>query len=268
MAPIIGAEFRAHGFRSAAALEALTKARKEKIPNVVLFNYPSFSGAFSAQFATLFHSRLNLSCLVLPFSFVVPLRVEDLGLERCYLLDFLGPPGFAAMFHGNQCASFNRPPRIPSAECAEKVTFHVDIEKSTVNKGGVNRLLNPEDQDRVEMVLKYIEDADLRRWSLPDIRAFNIGLNEWRSKINYKPIYAWRDKIFKVRLGSGFHGECLVITDLSFLNHVILLYLCSLWNESGSHISFSFCLRRTIVLHFFYSLSPPWGNLAYSFLLV
>lgn len=53
------------------------------------------------------------------------------------------------------------------------------------NKGGLNRLLNAEDQDRVEMVLKYIEDVELRRWSLPDIRAFNIGLNEWRSKMNF-----------------------------------------------------------------------------------
>ena len=45
-------------------------------------------------------------------------------------------------------------------------------------------LLEVEDRDRVEMVLKYIEDGDLRRWSLPDIRAFNIGLAEWRSKLN------------------------------------------------------------------------------------
>lgn len=46
-------------------------------------------------------------------------------------------------------------------------------------------LLNLEDRDRVEMVLKYIEDTDLRRWSLPDIRAFNVGLGEWRSRVNY-----------------------------------------------------------------------------------
>ena len=52
------------------------------------------------------------------------------------------------------------------------------------NKGGETALLNPEDQDRVEMVLKYIEDVDLRRWSLPNSRAFNIGLSEWRSKLN------------------------------------------------------------------------------------
>jgi hypothetical protein len=45
--------------------------------------------------------------------------------------------------------------------------------------------LKAEDQDRVEMVLKYIEDMDLRRRSLPDIRAFNVGIGEWRSKFNY-----------------------------------------------------------------------------------
>lgn len=45
-------------------------------------------------------------------------------------------------------------------------------------------LLEPKDRDRVEMVLKYIEDGDLRRWSLPDIKAFNIGLGEWCSKLN------------------------------------------------------------------------------------
>lgn len=45
-------------------------------------------------------------------------------------------------------------------------------------------LLDMKERDRVEVVLKYIEDADLRRWSLEDIRAFNIGLGEWRSQLN------------------------------------------------------------------------------------
>ena len=61
-------------FRSDAALEALAKASEEKVPNVLLYNYPSFSGAFSALFAHLFHSRLNLPSLILPFSSVHPLR--------------------------------------------------------------------------------------------------------------------------------------------------------------------------------------------------
>lgn len=45
-------------------------------------------------------------------------------------------------------------------------------------------LLDPKDQDRVETVLKYIEDGDLCHWNLHDTRAFSIGLSEWRSKLN------------------------------------------------------------------------------------
>lgn len=52
------------------------------------------------------------------------------------------------------------------------------------NKGLAASLLDPKDQDRVEIILKFIEDGDLRRWSLADIRAFNIGLSEWRSRLN------------------------------------------------------------------------------------
>lgn len=46
------------------------------------------------------------------------------------------------------------------------------------------RLFSLKDGERVETVLKYIEDGDLRRWSLPDSKAFNIGICEWRSKLN------------------------------------------------------------------------------------
>lgn len=45
-------------------------------------------------------------------------------------------------------------------------------------------LLNLEDQDRIQTILSYIEDVDLRRWSLPDIRAFRIVMREWHSKLN------------------------------------------------------------------------------------
>lgn len=48
----------------------------------------------------------------------------------------------------------------------------------------VESLLPPSDRDRVEMVLKYIEDVDLRHWSLSDTKAFYLGLCEFRSKLN------------------------------------------------------------------------------------
>ncbi|CAN1167433.1 hypothetical protein LINPERHAP2_LOCUS27244 [Linum perenne] len=259
----------ARGFRSDAALEALAKAREDCIPNLILYNYPSFSGAFSALFAHLFHSRLRLPFLILPFSSsAVPFRVEDLyieGLQRCYLLDFIGSRGFAAEIARQslcEVIAFDHRKstlaQVPSPENnQENVRYHVDLERSSSRaayhyyadrlaeecklspKEEVGTLLNPEDQDRVEAVLSYIEDSDLQRWSLPDVKAFRIGVSEWRQRINCitnpymfeellemssadviakgnSYISFQRDaankllkKVYKVRLGRGFYGECL-----------------------------------------------------------
>ncbi|KAI9176748.1 hypothetical protein LWI28_006686 [Acer negundo] len=103
------------------------------------------------------------------------------------------------------------------------------------------KVAGPEDQDHLKMVLKYIEDADLRRWSLPNTNAFRVGLKEWRSKLNcitnpymYEQLLEMSsvdliskgnsyvsarqsaaskllDKVFKIRLGRGFYGECLAV---------------------------------------------------------
>ncbi|KAF8013884.1 hypothetical protein BT93_I1677 [Corymbia citriodora subsp. variegata] len=254
-------------FRSDAALEAIARARDERVPNLALYNYPSFSGAFSALFARLFHSRLHVPCLILPFSSVEPLRVEDLhiaGLEKCYLLDFLGPKGFAAKLAQQSLCKIIAFEHRKSAfshtsakeDCPDNLVIHFSTEKSSVTavyeyfsaQLAENRstnegpgLLDPEDQERMEMVLKYIEDGDLRRWTLPDIRAFNIRLSERRSKLNcitnplmYEQLLdisavdlmakgnayttarqisasKFLEKVFKVRLGRGLYGECLGI---------------------------------------------------------
>ncbi|KAK9183789.1 hypothetical protein WN943_024134 [Citrus x changshan-huyou] len=255
---------RGRGFRSDAALKAISIAGEERVKNLALYNYPSLSGSLSALFAHLFHSHLNLPCLLLPFSSVEPLRVDDLcieGLERVYLLDFLGPKRFAdALSRGSSCEVIGFDHRKSvlgqiTSDHPDKVTFYVDLEKSSSTAayeyfssklvdlnspdGNVASLLNPEVEDRMKMVLKYIEDMDLRRWSLPDINAFRIGLREWRSKLNcitnpyiYKQLLEinsvdliakgnsdissrqsaankFLDKVFRVRLGRGFYGECL-----------------------------------------------------------
>ncbi|XP_031383460.1 uncharacterized protein LOC116197449 isoform X1 [Punica granatum] len=264
--PAAAAQAR-RSFRSDAALEAIARASGDRVPNVALYNYPSFSGAFSALFARLFHDRLGLPCLILPFSSVEPLRVEDLyteGIERCYLLDLLGPREFLATlaqrssckiiaFDHRKCMLSRVPPR---KAYPENVSIYINTEKSSSfsvyeyfsaklmeaqspNDGAVASLFEPKDRDRVETVLKYIEDGDLRRWSLTDIRAFNIGSSEWRSKLNcvtnpymyeqlleisFSDLIAkgssyissrknaaakFLDKVFKVRLGRGLYGECL-----------------------------------------------------------
>ncbi|XP_009790408.1 uncharacterized protein LOC107780419 isoform X1 [Nicotiana tabacum] len=256
-------------FRSQAAFKALAKASEDKIPNLILYNYPSFSGAFAALFAHLYHSRLNLPYLVLPFSSVEPFRVEDLcidGLQNCYFLDFVGPKGFAvelARRTSCQIVGFDHRKsallELPLNQSSDgSLAFHVNLEKSSsiavyehfssrLSEVGSNKegdavsLLNYTFQDQVKNVLKYIEDGDLCRWSLPDITAFGIGISQWRSKLNcitnphmYEQLMGITtgdliangnshiskrlaaaqkllDKFFKIRLGRGLYGECLGI---------------------------------------------------------
>ncbi|KFK25261.1 hypothetical protein AALP_AA8G089100 [Arabis alpina] len=252
-------------FRSDAALEAIANALEEKVPNLVLYNYPSFSGAFSTLFAHLYHSRLRLPCLILPFSSVVPFSVEDLcleGFEKCYLLDFVVPKDFASTKQACEIICFDHRKSSVSKIGSLKKRFNkvnVDIEKSSSKavyryfsskltdqrsfEGESLSLLSVEEQNRIESVLDYIEDIDLRRWKLPDIKAFSYGLKDWRSRINcitnpymYEQLlrissedliaygnshYQSRlsdakkllklNKAFKIRLGRGLYGECLGI---------------------------------------------------------
>ncbi|XP_027774448.1 uncharacterized protein LOC107008224 isoform X2 [Solanum pennellii] len=241
-------------FRSQAALKALAKASEDKIPNLILYNYPSFSGAFAALFTHLYHSHLNLPYLVLPFSSVEPFRIATsliLLVQKDLRRSLLG--GLHAIGFDHRKSALSKIPLNQSS--GGSLTFHVNLEKtssvavyehfsSRLSEVGSNKtdaisLLNSTFQDRVENVLKYIDDGDLHRWSLPDIRAFGIGINQWRSKLNcitnphmYEQLmgihtgdliatgnshiskrlaaaHKLLDKFFKIRLGRGLYGECL-----------------------------------------------------------
>ncbi|KAF8052136.1 hypothetical protein N665_1597s0002 [Sinapis alba] len=248
----------ARSFRSDAALEAISNALEEKVPNLILYNYPSFSGAFSALFAHLYHSRLRIPSLILPFSSVVPFKVKDLCLERferCYLLDFVAPKDFADTTDCEIiCFDHRKSAASKLGLVKKRFKVNVDIDKSsskavyeyfssklTSSEGESLSLLDDEDKTRIESVLDYIEDIDLRRWRLPDVKAFSFGLKEWRSRVNsitnpymYEQLlrvssedltaygnsyFSTRlidakrvlkqNKAFKIRLGRGFYGECL-----------------------------------------------------------
>ncbi|MQL73879.1 hypothetical protein Taro_006206 [Colocasia esculenta] len=176
--------------------------------SLVLYNYPSFTGALAALFARRYHSVCRLPALFLPFSSVEPFRVEDLklrGLETCYLLDFIGPDRFAvelSRFIPNVVAFDHRKSAVAQASqfrCSpENLKLHIDMEKSSAravydyfSKKLENSpvddplsLLNQKDKDCVDNILKYIEDSDLRQWKLLDTKAFNIGLKEKYSMLN------------------------------------------------------------------------------------
>ncbi|XP_049933144.1 uncharacterized protein LOC116251651 isoform X2 [Nymphaea colorata] len=268
------------GFRSKAALDALAKASAESL---VLYNYPSFAGAFGSLFARLYHSHLCRPLLILPFSSVHPFRAVDFkieGLKTCYLIDFVGPDHFPHQLsqlidqtfgivsitdfkihcfrvvvidhHKSALLKVD-----PGEDCPRNLHLHLDTNKSsavaaydyftqqlnTENSAEQEKmcLINGEDAARILMLIKYIEDANLRKWELPDIRAFNIGIRPMFAKLNcvtnpyifdqllkLNPadliakgssiIKSRQDaakkllgKPFKIRLGKGFYGNCLGI---------------------------------------------------------
>ncbi|OAY74025.1 hypothetical protein ACMD2_10866 [Ananas comosus] len=265
-------------FRSDAALEALlpqsgaTAAASGgggelSVRHLALYNYPSFSGAFAALFAHLYHSRLDLPFLALPFSSVDPLRVEDLksgGFETCYLLDFIGPNSFSvdisrfiprviAFDHRKstlaRASQLGRCPdylelRINTSKSSACAVYDFFLEKLNEAKSPLDEfssLLSEEDENRLSTVLRYIEDADLQQWKLPNAKEFNIGIRDERAKLNcitnpyvFKQLLGWDaskfivkgdsyvssrqdaankllKKPFTILLGRGLYGECLAI---------------------------------------------------------
>ncbi|PKA47001.1 hypothetical protein AXF42_Ash011675 [Apostasia shenzhenica] len=259
------------GFRSKAALEslqALVAAADggEGKPSLVLYNYPAFAGAFAALFAHLYHSRLQIPSLILPFSSVEPLRVGDFRsgcIETCYLLDFIGHKCFAeelakviprvVAFDHRQSTLLrtskgifpkNVELRIDTSKNSARATFDYFSEKFTEEKGYCKEheeLLNPEEKVRIEKIISYIEDADLRKWNLAGVKEFHIGIREARAKLNsvtnpymFKQLMELdaddliargnfciasrqgaANKLllnpFKIQLGRGLYGECLAV---------------------------------------------------------
>ncbi|KAI3990163.1 hypothetical protein MKX01_029141 [Papaver californicum] len=82
-------------FRSKAALESLITAA-ENIPNLILYNNPSYSGSYSDFFAHLCCTHLQIPHLILPFSSGERVEYLNVGgaVDTCYLLDYVGPKGF------------------------------------------------------------------------------------------------------------------------------------------------------------------------------
>ncbi|KAG8088774.1 hypothetical protein GUJ93_ZPchr0011g28544 [Zizania palustris] len=207
-------------FRSDASLKAIraqshstktTAASASDGPmHLALYNYPTFGGAYAALAAHLFHRRLRLRLLLLPFSSVEPFRAadfEDAGFETCYLLDFFGPKNFALelsqfipsviafdhrrstmarISHLGHCPS-NLELNIDTTKSSARAVFDYLSKKFTGKKPDSDmceKLLDQEDEERVLSVLKYIEDADLRKWQLPNTKEFQTALRDERGKLN------------------------------------------------------------------------------------
>uniref|UniRef100_A0A0E0BFR8 Uncharacterized protein n=1 Tax=Oryza glumipatula TaxID=40148 RepID=A0A0E0BFR8_9ORYZ len=278
-------------FRSEAALEAIRAHSKDADgpAHLALYNYPTFAGGYAALAADLFHRRLRRRLLVLPFSSVEPFRAGDFegaGFQTCYLLDFIGPNNFAlelSRFIPSVIAFDHRRStlaRIPHlGHCPSNLELNIDTTKSSAratfdyfsrnlaeiksDSDMCEKLLDQEDEERVFNVLKYIEDADLRQWKLPNAKEFQTALRDERAKLNcitnpllfeqqldvcnllsrgkslahdrFEAAGKLIHKPFRIHLGRGLHGECLAIRadGNSKLSHEIGLELSKMSTAAG-----------------------------------
>uniref|UniRef100_A0A0D3HIN1 Uncharacterized protein n=1 Tax=Oryza barthii TaxID=65489 RepID=A0A0D3HIN1_9ORYZ len=261
-------------FRSEAALEAIRAHSKDADgpAHLALYNYPTFA------------RRRPLPPPPPPTP--PPGDFEGAGFQTCYLLDFIGPNNFAlelSRFIPSVIAFDHRRStlaRIPHlGRCPSNLELNIDTTKSSAratfdyfsrnlaeiksDSDMCEKLLDQEDEERVFNVLKYIEDADLRQWKLPNAKEFQTALRDERAKLNcitnplvfeqqldvcnllsrgkslahdrFEAAGKLIHKPFRIHLGRGLHGECLAIRadGNSKLSHEIGLELSKMSTAAG-----------------------------------
>ncbi|OAE30733.1 hypothetical protein AXG93_402s1460 [Marchantia polymorpha subsp. ruderalis] len=190
---------------------------------VVLYHYPCPDGVFAALAAHLYHSAVGCPVHFLPNSVFQPLTVKDLnveGVDVFYLLDFAGPQSFAVdLAHkakqvivlDHHKTALETLPR--NGEGPQNLLSVLDMSRSgaTVaydyfqeklqtadlkklppsliySRNPVSQsvnLLSESKLQRVRALFKYIEDADLWKWKLPDSKAFSSGLSDIGLEFSY-----------------------------------------------------------------------------------
>ncbi|KAI4329768.1 hypothetical protein MLD38_028116 [Melastoma candidum] len=161
----------------------------------VLYHYPCPDGAFAALAAHLYFTATSTPALFFPNTVYSPVTPQSLPLneiDRLYLLDFVGPPGFVR-------------------EVSAKVPWVVILDhhktaletlgcEGLMSRGNVSKVIDMErsgatiaydyfkakvaDKDRVcefervRRLFEYVEDGDLWRWRLDHSKAFSSGLKD------------------------------------------------------------------------------------------
>ncbi|PIA63917.1 hypothetical protein AQUCO_00201322v1 [Aquilegia coerulea] len=173
---------------------------KKPASSAVLYHYPCPDGVFAALAAHLYFSATSRPVLFFPNTVYNPIKPEDLPLDKIdevYLLDFVGPSGFAEKLaslvksviildhHKTALEMFSL-----STSIGENVTKIIDIERSGATiaydyfKGkymekGLGCGLVPVDKiEQVDQLYRYVEDIDLWKWALPNSKAFSSGMKD------------------------------------------------------------------------------------------
>lgn len=263
--------------------ESLTSGNKSR-SSAVIYHYPCPDGAFAALAAHLYFSKVQKHAVYYPNTVYKPIRVEDLPVEdyeAIYLLDFIGHEGFVdelclraksviildhhktAMerlqenkYHHKNIVKF-----IDMNHSGATIAYDYFTEKllsentssgmiTTQENSQTYLSLVPEkDMQRVDLLFKYIEDADLWRWIRPDSKAFSSGLKDMQIEFSLtknqelfeqllaldprsviemgkislsqkqKLIDEALEQSYEISLGNGKFGNCLA-TEINNISHL------------------------------------------------
>ncbi|CAM6122927.1 unnamed protein product [Calypogeia fissa] len=239
---------------------------------VVLYHYPCPDGVFAALAAHLYHAAIGCPALFLPNTVYQPLRIQDLkveGVDVFYLLDFVGPEGFALELarHAKQVVildhhktaldslpqngegpqnlhcvlDMNRSGATISYDYFEEKLLSSRTDVKGFPRYSARASLVPTNTDQIKSLFRYIEDADLWRWVLPDSKAFSSGLSDMSIELSalanpkvfgelldlkaeelitkgkeslkakQAAIHDVLKTSFPVELGRGRYGQCLAV---------------------------------------------------------
>lgn len=178
----------------------------------MLYHYPCPDGAVAALAAYLYHSTLGISAEFFPNTVYSPLQVNDLNtndFDVFYLLDFVGPEGFAVELcskvkevvildhHKTAHEALSKKCLCPSNmilnidmdRCGATLAYDYFTRKfDSFTSSDFNHTSTRKEQDvalalvpindllRIELLFNYIEDGDLWKWNLPNSKAFSSGL--------------------------------------------------------------------------------------------
>ncbi|CAL9031784.1 unnamed protein product [Prunus brigantina] len=163
----------------------------------VLYHYPCPDGAFAALAAHLYFSAMSMEeLLFFPNTVYSPITPQHLPLhqiDRLYLLDFVGPPGFVQEISSRVPSVVvldHHKTALETTRIGENVTGVLDMNRSGAtiafdyfkskidgDSGDKNEAVVAQ-FDRVRRLFEYVEDGDLWRWSLPNSKAFSSGLKD------------------------------------------------------------------------------------------
>lgn len=238
----------------------------------VLYHYPCPDGVFAALAAHLYFKALSLPVAFFPNTVYDPIRAENLPvdeLSEVYLLDFVGPSGFVSdisskvesvtildhhktafeELSGKASVGENVIKIIDMKRSGATIAFDYFREKLLRNPNvSVDKFVPESEYERINKLFKYIEDADLWRWALPNSKAFSSGLKDTNIEFNININAALFDQLlaldadhvivhgqdtlshkqelidralersYKIALGDGLFGHCLAVDADSIAN--------------------------------------------------